>query len=123
MALIDQVEYYCNINVYCPRVGADQPLGSFCLLESHIFSTFAHFQQVFLSNDILTIFPIQMHGRPMLILPLNRSRSSKGHNLLMHCSILVLDASCQVSLKSVQWLRRRRILKGFYHIWAWRPSW
>ena len=21
------------------------------------------------------------------------------------------------------WFRRRRFLKGFYHIWAWRPSW
>ena len=28
----------------------------------------------------------------------------------------------QVSLKSVNWFRRR-FLKDFYHIWAWRPSW
>ena len=44
-----------------------------------------------------------MHGRPMLTLPKNRSRSSKGHDLYTHCSTLVHDASCQVSLKSIQW--------------------
>ena len=33
----------------------------------------------FLSNDILTLFS---HGQPMLTLPLNSSRSSKGHDLL-----------------------------------------
>ena len=63
-------ECYCNIHVYCPEVGADQPLGSNFFSESYIFSPFAHFLQVFfLSNDILTIFPIQMHGQPMLTLP------------------------------------------------------
>ena len=36
-----------------------------------------------------------MHGQPMLTLPLNRSRSSKGHNLFIHCSTLVADASCR----------------------------
>ena len=34
----------------------------------------------------------------------------------------VTDAVCKVSLKSDQRLWRR-FLKGFYHIWAWRPSW
>ena len=28
----------------------------------------------------------------------------------------------KVSWKSACWFRRRRFLKGFYHIWAWRPS-
>ena len=32
----------------------------------------------------------------------------------IHCSTLVIDASCQVSLKSVNQFRRR-FLKGFYH--------
>ena len=27
------------------------------------------------------------------------------------------------SLLLVQWFRKRRFLKGFYHIRAWRPSW
>ena len=31
--------------------------------------------------------------------------------------------SRQVSLKSIYWFQRRRYLKGFYHIWAWWPSW
>ena len=31
-------------------------------------------------NHILTIFPIQMHGPPMLALSENMSRSSKGHD-------------------------------------------
>ena len=35
----------------------------------------------------------------------------------------VLDATNQVSWKSAHRFWRRRFLKGFYHIWAWRPSW
>ena len=38
-------------------------------------------------------------------------------------NILSMDASRQVSLKSIYWFQRRRYLKGFYHIWAWWPSW
>ena len=34
-----------------------------------------------------------------------------------------LDATYQVSWKSACRFWRRRFLKGFYHIWAWRPSW
>ena len=131
LALIGQVvsekkifEYFCNIHVYCPGVGADQPLWSnFFFFQNYQPSVHLPISCKFcLSNNILTIFPIQMHGRPMLTLPINRSRSSKGHNLYTR-STPVPDASCQVSLKSVQWFRRRRILKGFHHIWAWRPSW
>ena len=47
-------EYYCNIHVYCPGVGADQPLGSNSF-QNHITSVHL---------PILTIFPIQMHGQP-----------------------------------------------------------
>ena len=52
LALIGQVvsekifEYYCNIHVYCPGVGADHPLGSKFFSESHIFGPFANFLQV-----------------------------------------------------------------------------
>ena len=35
----------------------------------------------------------------------------------------VPNATYQVSWKSARWFHRRRFLKGFYHIWAWRPSW
>ena len=38
-------------------------------------------------------------------------------------NILSMDASRQVSLKSIYWFQRRRYLKGFYHVWAWWPSW
>ena len=44
----------------------------------------------------------------MLTLPLNRSRSSQGHDLCIHCSTLVIDTSCLVWLKSVH-----RIFEGF----------
>ena len=53
MALIGQVvseekmfEYYGDIHVYCPGVGAYEPLGSI-FLESFIISPTAHFQQDF----------------------------------------------------------------------------
>ena len=42
-----------------------------------------------------------MPWRPMLILPLNGSRSTRGHNLYTHINTCVIDASCQVLLKSV----------------------
>ena len=49
---------------------------------------------------------------------LTLSRSPHGHDLYTHCCTLAIDASCQVSLKSVHRLRRRRVFKGFYHILA-----
>ena len=61
-------EYYDNIHVYCPGVGADLPLGSF--FQTHKYSVHLPISiKFFPSNDILKIFPIQMHGRPMLTLP------------------------------------------------------
>ena len=59
----------------------------------------------------------------MLTLPYTRSRSSQSHDLYIHCSARAINASCQVSLKSVHRFWRRRFLKGFYQIWPWRPSW
>ena len=55
LALIGQVvseektfEYYEDIHVYCPGVGAHEPLGSFFFFsESLIFSPTAHFLQDF----------------------------------------------------------------------------
>ena len=40
-------EYYGNTHVYCPWVGANEPLGSNVFSESLIFSPVAHFLQVF----------------------------------------------------------------------------
>ena len=34
-------------------------------------------------------------------------------SLMLHTSLRALSL----------WFRKRRFLKGFYHIWAWRPSW
>ena len=33
------------------------------------------------------------------------------------------DASYQDSRSPVVWFWRRRLLKGFYHIWVWQPCW
>ena len=38
-------EYYGDIHVYCPGVGAYEPLGSIFFSESLIFSPTAHFLQ------------------------------------------------------------------------------
>ena len=40
-------EYYGNIPVYCPGVGAYEPLGPFSFSESLIFSPTTHFLQDF----------------------------------------------------------------------------
>ena len=91
--------------------------------ESLIFSPTTMIScKIFISNDFLKVFPIQMHWRPMLTLSYNRSRSSQGHDLYIHCRTLAMDASCKVSLKSVNPFQKR-FFKGFYHIWAWQPSW
>ena len=50
---------------------------------------------------IYTYIPINLfdyygHGQPILNLPSNRSRSSHGHNLYIHCSTLVHNSMCQV---------------------------
>ena len=74
LALIGQAisekifKYHCDIHVYCPGVGSNQPLGS-KFFQNHKTSVHLPISFKFLSNDILTIFPIQMHGPPMLTLP------------------------------------------------------
>ena len=40
-------EYYGDIHVYCPGVGADEPLVPIFFSESLIFSPTAHFLQEF----------------------------------------------------------------------------
>ena len=65
-------EYYGHIHVYSPRAGADNPL------RTNLFHKHKHAVNLpnlpisckfGPSNHILTIFPIQMHGRHMLTLP------------------------------------------------------
>ena len=69
--------------------------------------------KIFPTNDILTLFPIQMHERPMLTLPYNMSRSSQGHDLYKLCRAPVTDASHQVSKSLAFWFWKRRFLKVF----------
>ena len=64
MALIGQVvseekmfEYYGNIHVYCPGVGAYELLGSNFFSESLIFSQSAHFLQDFHFKRHFKSFP------------------------------------------------------------------
>ena len=49
-------EYYGNVQVYCPGVGADEPLGSI-FSESSIFSPTAHFLQDFHFKCYFKFFP------------------------------------------------------------------
>ena len=69
-----------------PGQGQNNPWNQFLFHENSvhlpIYCTFCP------SNDILTIFPIQMHGRPKLTLPLNMSRLSQGHDLYKLCLML-----------------------------------
>ena len=50
-------EYYGNVQVYCPGVGAYEPLGSNFVSESSIFSPTAHFLQDFHFKLHFKIFP------------------------------------------------------------------
>ena len=73
-------------------------------------------------NPLFALFPIIRPKLPNLTLPLNRSRSLQGYHLNKLSWAGVPDATYQVSWKSARWFWSRRFLKGFYHIWAWRPS-
>ena len=62
-------EYYGHTHVYSPGAGADNPLGT-NFFHKHKYSVHLPISCKFCpSNHILTIFPIQMHGRPILTLP------------------------------------------------------
>ena len=92
MALIGQAvsektmfEYYGNIHVCYPGVGADVPLVSM-FFQYHSNSVLLLIScKIFPLNDMFTVFPIQMHRRPMLTVLKNRSRSSQGHDFI-NCS-------------------------------------
>ena len=65
----EKFEYYGHIHVYSPGAGAGNPLGT-KFSHKHKYSVHLPISCKFCpSNHILTIFPIQMHGRPMLTLP------------------------------------------------------
>ena len=58
-----------------------------------------------------------------LTLMLSRSRSTYDHHLNKLGRPYIPNATYQVPRSSTFHFWRRRFLKGFYHIWAWRPSW
>ena len=62
-------EYYGDTHVYYiyPGVGTDQPWGP--IFQNHKYSVRLPISfKFFSSNDILTLFPVQMHGPHMLTL-------------------------------------------------------
>ena len=63
-----------------------------------------------------------MHKEANLTLTLSRSRSIQDHYLNKLGRPYIPDATYQVPRSPAFWFWRRRFLKGFYHIWAWRPS-
>ena len=64
-----------------------------------------------------------MHWEENLTLTLSRSRSTSDHHLNKLGRPNVPNTTYQVPRSSAFWSWRRRFLKGFYHIWAWQPSW
>ena len=85
-------EYNGNIHIYCPRVGAGQPLGSNFFQKNkssvHLLFSFKFFS----SNDILTNFPIQMQGQHKLTC----RKMGQGHprvmiyiNFVEHLSLML----------------------------------
>ena len=67
-AVSEKIIFEChgNIHVYCPGVGANQPLGSKCFHYKYSVQLPISFKCF--PSMTLTIFPIQLNGRPMLTL-------------------------------------------------------
>ena len=97
------------------------PWGPF-FSESLIFSPTAHFLQDFHFKWHFKSFPYSNALATYVDLAVKKVKVITG-SWFIHCSTWAIDASCQVSLKSIHRFWRRRFLKGFYHIWALRPSW
>ena len=77
--------------VFSPSAGADEALGPFVFRIINILSICQFLFYLFPLNDMLTVFPIQMHWQSMLTLSSNRSRSPQGHDLYTHCSTLAIS--------------------------------
>ena len=59
-----------NIMVFNPSAGADEALGPFSFFRIINILSICQFLAGFcLQMTFLTVFPIQMHGQPMLTLP------------------------------------------------------
>ena len=53
--------------VFSPNAGADEALGPFVFRIINILSICQFIFYLFPSNDMLTVFPIQMHWQPMFM--------------------------------------------------------
>ena len=74
--------------------------------------------------DILTFSPYKCLSYQIWPWPkIGQGHPRVGHHLNKLWWARVPDATYQVSWKSAQRFQRRRFLKGFHHIWAWRASW
>ena len=67
--------------------------------------------------EILNIFPIQMHREANMTLPLKGQMSMYDHYFSNFGRWFMQRFSHKASL-----VLEKKIFKGFYHIWAWRPS-
>ena len=85
-------EYYGHIHVYSPGAGADNPLGPKYFHEHKSSVHLLIPSKISPFNGIFLFFPIQMHGRSKLTLPLK----IQGHPTVMiytnfvelHCLML-----------------------------------
>ena len=108
-------------------LGQSQEMNTHVLLSTYqaacIYLFFMSQAAIVSQNPLFSLFPIEKSKFRNLTSAQIRSWSTQGHHLNKLWWAGVPDATYQVSWKSVQWFWRRRFLKGFLHIWAWRPSW
>ena len=89
-------EYYGNIHVYCPGVGADEPLGSNFFSESLIFSPTAHFLKDFHLKLHFKSFP---HSNALAIYVELAVKKGQGHQRVMIYIHIVVLASSMIHAK------------------------
>ena len=80
-------EYHGNIHVYCPGVGADEPLGSI-FFQNHLYSVLLPIScKTFSLNDILKANALATYVDLAV-------KKGQGHHMVMICIyIVVLEPS------------------------------
>ena len=122
-SLILYIIFHVFIHVYSPGAGADNPLGSEFLFSHKPFVT-GHLLYVssikWLSNSFSPYKSIRDQIWPCCKIGQGQSRVIIGTN---YVGPRVPNVTYQATRSLALWFWRRRFLKGFYHIWAWQPSW
>ena len=77
----------------------------------------------FWRRRFLKVFPIQMHREANLTVPQKGQTSMYDNSFSNFGRPPVPDDSCKGSAPRYSRFWRRRFLKVFTIIWAWRPSW